>query len=453
MIDIHLTRELLQAVTRGELHPSVLTTTLLEHLMALCPTCHEEIEAWRSESSSTGSACRTDSFEKAQAMRTAVERSASQVGRQEVDLRVERREAKKDFNTLMRLVPESRLDRIRGAYKRFRSPFLAERLLDRSRSYLPNEPAQAFHFAELAHVVAQWGRDRIIAHEMQTLALANMANARRALGEIRTADALFRQARSVVRMEGVTEKLVYAELDWREGTLRRDQRRFDEAETLLERSVLHYRLAGDRGASVASVLLSLGEVYREIGELQKALASIDDALQCIDPEQEDRLFLMACHNRALCFYHLDRYEDARVALEENHSLYARFPDRWTQLRALWLEGKVLRGLGETQTAERTLESARDGFLEGGRPFDASQVALDLALVYSDMGRAAELQSLSDDLVTVFQGQELHREAMVALVLFRQAVRDNSLTRAIVDQLHRCLSRAPEDREASLQEPS
>src|SRR6476661_2298761 len=49
MADIHLTRELLWAVSRGELPPSVITQLGLEHLMSLCRTCRKEITAFQKE--------------------------------------------------------------------------------------------------------------------------------------------------------------------------------------------------------------------------------------------------------------------------------------------------------------------------------------------------------------------------------------------------------------------
>jgi hypothetical protein len=40
--DIHITRELLSAVARGEFPPRMLVETGLQHLTSLCPHCREE---------------------------------------------------------------------------------------------------------------------------------------------------------------------------------------------------------------------------------------------------------------------------------------------------------------------------------------------------------------------------------------------------------------------------
>ena len=42
---MHITRELLQAVVRGEVSPRLLAEAGLEHLTQLCLCCQEEYEA------------------------------------------------------------------------------------------------------------------------------------------------------------------------------------------------------------------------------------------------------------------------------------------------------------------------------------------------------------------------------------------------------------------------
>ena len=75
-------------------------------------------------------------------------------------------------------------------------------------------------------------------------------NALRAQGDLPAADKRFAVARGIITARGVTDTLVYAEVDWFEGTLRKDQRRFQEAEDLLARAITLYHLAGDKAAAV-----------------------------------------------------------------------------------------------------------------------------------------------------------------------------------------------------------
>lgn len=66
-------------------------------------------------------------------------------------------------------------------------------------------------------------------------------------------------------------------------------------------------------------------------------------------------------------------------------------------------------------------AARDGFLAEGIPYDTALVALELALLYAEQGRSAELKRLAAELVPVFASGQIHREALAALAFFRQAV--------------------------------
>src|SRR5215218_5341041 len=47
--DIHITRELLRAMTRGELSERALGQIEAQHLENLCPVCKHEIWAWQEE--------------------------------------------------------------------------------------------------------------------------------------------------------------------------------------------------------------------------------------------------------------------------------------------------------------------------------------------------------------------------------------------------------------------
>lgn len=54
MSDIHITRELLRAVTRGELSERALAQIQARHLESLCHFCRQEIRAWQEEAGPGG---------------------------------------------------------------------------------------------------------------------------------------------------------------------------------------------------------------------------------------------------------------------------------------------------------------------------------------------------------------------------------------------------------------
>ena len=92
-----------------------------------------------------------------------------------------------------------------------------------------------------------------------------------------------------------------------------------------------------------------------------------------------------------------------------------------QNRRSWVRGKIARGLGQLKLAETRFLAARDGFLAEGVPYDTALVSLELALLYAEQGRTAELKRLAAEMVPIFTSRHIHREALAALTFLRQAV--------------------------------
>ena len=71
---------------------------------------------------------------------------------------------------------------------------------------------------------------------------------------------------------------------------------------------------------------------------------------------------------------------------------------------------------------------RDGFIAAGNGYDAAMVSIeDLALLYVREGRVADVKRLAEEIFPIFQAQDVHREALAALVLFQDAARREELT--------------------------
>ncbi len=260
-----------------------------------------------------------------------------------------------------------------------------------------------------------------------------MGNARRAAGALREAERLFGHARYVITHHGVTETGVLARIDELEGSLRKDQRIFDRAEELLTRSAMLYRVIGAT-IETARVLLNVGDVFFYRGMPDQAIAVLRTALEEIPADTQPRLFLNGRHNLALYLIESGRYDEAADALDTDEDLYRRFPEPWTQLRLVWLRGKIAVGRGEAEVAERSLLEARDGFLGLGIGYDAAMVSLDLALVYLRQERNAEILRLAEEMFPIFEAQDVHREAIAALQLFQEAARRQEVTAELVRDL-------------------
>jgi tetratricopeptide (TPR) repeat protein len=303
------------------------------------------------------------------------------------------------------------------------------------------DPGEAHRLAALALEVLNTAPGRPGYYTLLVLALATMANARRAAGQFREADGAFENVRNVIRTWGVTDPEVIARVDELEGSLRKDLRRFAEAEELLIRAELFYQLAGDEEGLVR-VLLTLGITYNLQGKLHDAIEVTRTALRRMSPNANPRLYLCSRYNLAYYLLAVGQIDECAELLDEDEEQYQRFPDSWTQLRVTWLRGDIGQIRGDEETAEKSYRKAFEGFLKMGFGYDAALVALDLALLYLRQGRTSEVKRLARQMIPIFQAQDVHREALAALALFQKAARREEVT---VEQLLRLVKYLQEAR--------
>lgn len=414
MDDIHLSREILRAVEDGKIPRDLLEEIKTEHLLGRCPHCRAEAEAYKAER--RGRSLLGEVFG---TLSVLLERLTG-AGARELCL------AERDLGELLPLTPEERERRIEQARKRFRSPSLVRLLLEESRRRIPGEPGEAFHLADLARKVANLNPRIPDFFDLYVLATAYMANACRVGNDRRRADDLFSVARRVIAEHGVTDPAVVARVDDLVGSLRKDQRRFAEAEKLLKRAAMQYGLV-HAPDDAARALIKLGDMYQALGSLGQAIETTRSALALLTPDSDPRLHLCGHYNLALQLKEAGRFAEAAELLEADAYLYSRFPEPWTQLRLLWLQADIAAGRGDLAAAERDYLATRDGFISQGIGYDAALVSLDLAVLYLRQGRTAEVRRLAEEMLSLFEAQDVHREAFAALSLFLEAARRDQLT--------------------------
>jgi tetratricopeptide (TPR) repeat protein len=419
--DIHITRELLRAVARGELSERALAQIEAHHLESLCPVCRQEVQAWQEEQTAE------KGYEYVMKALPAV------LGRHAFDRLAQSQQAERDLKELLAVPQDKRLARIGRARGRFRGTVIAELLIEESRRRTPADPREGYELAEAARAVVQRSPDHPDTFSLLALASAQMANACRAGGDLRRAGEHFQHVRYLVRHEGVTDPLVLAQIDHLEGSLRKDQRRFEEAETLLTRAAMLFRISGIT-AETTRVLLKLGALFFQQGFFGRAVETTETALERLSPEEEPRLYLMARHNLALYLAEAGRFAQAAGLVAADEDLYRQHPEPWTQLRLSWLRGKIAAGLGETAEAERFFRETRKGFVEQRNGYDAAMASLDLALLYLKGGRTADVLPLAEEMVALFEAQDVHREALAAVFLFQEAAQRTEVTAAMVREL-------------------
>jgi tetratricopeptide (TPR) repeat protein len=415
MDDIHLSRQILRAVEQGKLPRSFLEEIATEHLLTRCPHCRVEFDAFEAERRA-GTSVLHRLFLLFSAL---LERFAFSTPHK-------LRQSEQDIQEILRLSPTDRIKRIDRARNRFRGLALIKLLLDESRRCVPGRAAEAFQLADLARRIILRS-PRMPGHfDWYTMATAFMGNARRAAGDLQQAGQLFLLARQVIAEHGVTDPEVVARVDDLLGSLRKDQRRFAEAEKILKRAAAQFGLI-DAADDVARCFIKLGDTYQASGVLDRAIEATRSALALLGPASDLRLQLCARHNLTLQLVKAERYEEALAQLTLDEELYRRFPEPWVELRVAWLRGDIAAGTGDVLAAERAYRETRDGFVTQGIGYDAAMVSLDLAVLFLRQGRTDEVRRLAEEMLPIFQAQDIHREAFAALALFQEAARHDQMT--------------------------
>jgi tetratricopeptide (TPR) repeat protein len=352
----------------------------------------------------------------------------------------ERAQGREVFGELMRHPPARQLLLVANS-ARYRSPMLCERLLQESQDEAFRDVAKAQTLARLAvtmagHLTAAdcaggcaGGCDNEEPwRSLQARAWAQLGNACRINADHPAAEQAFERARALC-LAGV-ELLAKARVLDLEASLRRDQRRFEEAFQLLDEVIAIYHQLGQRNLLGRS-LKQKSMVCGEAGDIESEIALLRCALKLIDPAEEPRTFLAARHNLILALNETGRSREAFALLFHTRPLYLKQGDRMNLLRLRWLEGSVARGLGRIEQAELAFREVRDAYVELELDYDAAVVSLDLAGVYAREGRSAELLHLAEEMLAIFQSQRIPREATAALMFFCEAARQEKAETRLV----------------------
>ncbi len=349
------------------------------------------------------------------------------------------------FVELTGLAPERRRLLMRNS-SRFQSWGLCELLLERCRETVIQNPAGAEEMALFALEVSTRldvtsYRPGLI-RDLQARAWACLGNVRRVKSELREAEDAFLKAEALLRQgsRDPLERAIFLDL---KASLRRAQRRFDEALSLLRRAVAIYHRSGHFHRAGRS-LVNMDLIHCYAGHPERGTPLLYKAIELIDADLEPRLKLCAQHNLIQDLAETGRCGEAQKLYRETCSLYRDFPDAWTQSRRKWVKGKISLGLGRTAQAERLFLAARDGFIDDGVPYDTALVSLELAILYARGGRTADLRRLSQEMLPIFSSLQIHREALAALSFLRKALEAERASLELVSRVASFLRRAEHD---------
>ena len=318
----------------------------------------------------------------------------------------------------------------------YRDPLLCLRLCKGSEDAAPHDPSKALKLAELALFVARHvgleepgsGGRRT---RLEGWCTGFIANAQRVLGsDLPGAGSTWARVWRLWKAgEDPAGLLSEAYLLDMEASLRRAQRLFPKALALHEDA-----LALARPEEVGIILLNQAKTFKENSDPVRAIGCLERAAEVIDGQQQPRLRLVLRTNQAASLCLLGRASEAAALIEEIRALAEHLRSDIDRLRTLWLEGNCLAGLGQREEALSKLEQVRHEFKERNFPFDYALASLDAALFYREEGRFPEIKMLATEMLEIFKAQQVHREALGAVILFQEAAEKEQVTVELVRRL-------------------
>lgn len=353
--------------------------------------------------------------------------------------------------------PPARRETLLGSNSRLHTWGLSELLVEQSLETVTRDPWRAEELGALALVLSGYldtgfyGAATI--QDLRARAWAYVGNARRVRSDLAGAQKAFASSRVCLR-RGTGSPFELAVILDLEGSLRRDQRLLDEAGDLFRQASRIFHEQGEPHRSGRS-LVNLSTVHYFLGDLDQALALLRQSLDLLDMKREPRLRLYARHNLSSYLTEAGRFLEARDAYRETRQLYREHPEPWVQNRRKWVRGRILGGLGHPARAEALLLAARDGFLSEGTegvPYDTALVSLEIALLYAEQGRTAELKRLAGEMVPIFSSLHIHREALAALAFLTSAIEAETASLEMVKAVADYLRRAANEPELRFQAP-
>lgn len=327
--------------------------------------------------------------------------------------------------------------------RRYRTLGLLKHVLGRTPEHWHRDPEAAESHARLALAIhRRLAPDRYpsrLVADFGARAWAYLANALRIRSDLPAADHAMDCAFQALE-RGTGDAIDRAWLLELRVSLRRDQRRLEEAGIDAHRSARLWRSVRDRRAAI-NVILVQSSILFEAGEASGAIAILRKCLrESNEGEVGTRLYFGVVQNLAFRLAQADRPDEASRYVPELRELAAGLGEPLSRIRVDWLEALVDAGLGRTPRAVIRFKHLLDRFVAYQMPYDAALVGLDLATVYLEAGDTAAARGLSGKLVPIFESLQIGREATEALLLFVEALRQEAATVTMAEQAAAMLRR-------------
>lgn len=350
--------------------------------------------------------------------------------------------------------PAPRQEVLASNSSRFQTWSFVESLIEDCRRLCRADLEEAARLARLAMRLSElldasrYGRERVC--DLRARSWAAFANVLRVQEKYRESERAFARARQFLRM-GTGDPLEEARLLSLEASVWSGRRRFNRAIALLDRVISIARRMGETELW-ARALVKKAKYTTDRGLPEEALSLLLEAQKCFDASLDPHLAVNVQHNILYALVQAGRFEEAAAGLAGTQALYGKLDYPLDRIRLSWVEGRVLQGLGRLPEAESRFRQVLDGMLAEGLDFDAAMVGLDLAVLYSQQNRNAEIRELAAVMLPVFTSHRIHREALAAMVVFREAVARERLSTELAQDLAEYLRRAAVEPHLRFQPP-
>ncbi|MEM7584791.1 MAG: hypothetical protein AAF560_15475 [Acidobacteriota bacterium] len=272
---------------------------------------------------------------------------------------------------------------------------------------------------------------------LQVHALVVAANAQRSVSDFSGAEATCQIAQFLYLDEA--DPLAHADLLQSLLYLRRDQRRFDQAERYASRAIeiykelRHHHLWG-------CALVDRGVLAIRSNQPFKAATDLFEAMSLIDRQQSPAYYYLAAHNLAVALAD-DRESnpiEALYWLRYAQQINEEPESSFSQIKLLWAEGRILEKQGMLSEAEHFLQTVRLRLLEHRTLSDYALASLDLAGVYLKQSRNQDVRTLAAELLPIFQQLRTDRDAVAGLRLFHRRAITEALSLEVLSSIKRVL---------------
>lgn len=298
-------------------------------------------------------------------------------------------------------------------------------LCEASAREAANDAAKALLVARLALAVAQLAPgDAAWRSCLEGTTWGFISNAQRVGSDLPAADTSFVLAWNLWRAGAAPKGSALSE--WRlqdlEASLLRDHRNFAAALGLLERA-----LGAAPVEARARILLNKAAALEQQGNVEASLAVLLEATPLVDGAREPRLLFGVQFNLAVLLCHLGHYSEAESQLSDLERLAKDLGNQLDLVRVRWLSGRVAAGRGRREQARAAFTDVQRDLTEHGSAYDAALVSLELAILELEDERTAAVRTLAEEMLWIFSSQAVHREALAALSLFKQAAETDTIT--------------------------